>query len=314
MRSHAYRSRLPGFTIIELLVVISIIALLVAILLPAMSTAREVARRATCSNNLHQYGIGAANYAASNKSSYPTVVGNFELYGGMSYLGALPTGQYNAMASYMAWSEITMPTTVQDAIDKKIALLQCPNTPSDPATATANYFVDWSYAYVWDPYLGWMTNYFWCFGINYMPNPEADHVGYPNLDGAKDTAYLAGWGQSTVGLPTKAFKSPQKTDDIGDLVMMADMALQYPTGAGWQCPTSFNHGANGPGWNGASYGTPAEAGCAGSNVSYTDGSVRWRNSSAYSTSEGYIAESTMWAWGQYYYGGNQTDYYYNAFW
>src|SRR5436305_14134047 len=67
--------RRPGFTLVELLVVIAIIGILVALLLPAIQSAREAARRSQCVNNLKQTGIGILNYESAKKKFPPGRVG-----------------------------------------------------------------------------------------------------------------------------------------------------------------------------------------------------------------------------------------------
>lgn len=74
MDSHRPNQLRNGFTLVELLVVISIIGILMSMLLPAIQSAREAARRAQCQSNLHQLGVALASYESANRRFPPAYI------------------------------------------------------------------------------------------------------------------------------------------------------------------------------------------------------------------------------------------------
>ena len=101
------RFRRPGFTLVELLVVIAIIGILVGLLLPAVQSAREAARRMQCSNNLRQLGVALHGYHAALNRFPP----GFMVRG---HLGNTTPGGW-------AWGVFLMPYIEQSPLQEKLS-------------------------------------------------------------------------------------------------------------------------------------------------------------------------------------------------
>ena len=94
-----------GFTLVELLVVIGIIALLISILLPTLARAREAANTIKCASNLRSIGQGMQQYVTDNKNTYPPAY----IYEGMQIQGQAPSGTQTPPAAdkgYIHWSAL----------------------------------------------------------------------------------------------------------------------------------------------------------------------------------------------------------------
>src|SRR2546423_12765230 len=92
-----------GFTLVELLVVVAIIGVLVALLLPAVQSAREAARRNQCANNLKQMGLALHNFESQEKR-FPWGSENTVIWGPAVHTYLLPMREQGAIQSQMTLS------------------------------------------------------------------------------------------------------------------------------------------------------------------------------------------------------------------
>lgn len=122
------RSDTKSFTLIELLIVIAIIAILAALLLPALRSARDTAKKAGCINNEKQIGVIVQQYALNNKQFLTVVESYTTWYRDLVIAGG---GQYtNSNGSYVNKKNL-------DPVGSGIArLFKC---PVDPTKGTASY-------------------------------------------------------------------------------------------------------------------------------------------------------------------------------
>lgn len=123
------RKQPDGFTLVELLVVIGIIAVLIGILLPALGRAKAQAQRSQCLSNLRQLATAAQNYMANNKGAFPFHSGyNDPATSWDDVVVASPlNGVTNNSALHPNWLAGIWPY-----LGKEARAMQCPSSPEYP--------------------------------------------------------------------------------------------------------------------------------------------------------------------------------------
>jgi len=129
------RVRRSGFTLIELLVTIAILAILIALLLPAVQAAREAARNFGCRNNLHQIGLAFHNYHATHNTfplgGYTQPRGTLPMAGSSFWVALLPYLDQGALSleyktSIPGSGEATANAGVINNLQQRV--LHCPSS------------------------------------------------------------------------------------------------------------------------------------------------------------------------------------------
>jgi prepilin-type N-terminal cleavage/methylation domain-containing protein len=128
----------PAFTLVELLVVITIIGMLMALLIPAIGAAKEQARRAQCVENLHNVGLALANYESSHKT-YPGWRNTVTTGTSGSQLVSWPTMLLPNLERQDLWQSVKSGGSVTGSLLK---VFSCPSDPPIVTQGTpSGYFI-----------------------------------------------------------------------------------------------------------------------------------------------------------------------------
>jgi prepilin-type N-terminal cleavage/methylation domain-containing protein len=240
VKSEGDQRRRSAFTLVELLVVIAIIGILIAILLPAVQSAREAERRTQCKNNLKQFGLANQNYVTAKKVFPPSVV--LVSASQATQVGAwsaqarlLPFLEENAMFQNIDFSltyskQVT--TAGQAVKGTYVALLHCPSEQNLAAKLDVNGNVD-----------NWPLNY----AVNIGPwfvwdqsvNKGGDGAFYPNSK-LMPASFSDGLSKTICMAEVKAFNPFMSKANLTNPPMPTDPASICGLG-GTYSATSFSH-------------------------------------------------------------------------
>ncbi len=241
--------RRSAFTLIEMLMVVSIMTLLISLLLPSLGKSRENARRVVCASNLRQYGIAFAMYSDDNAGKLMKIArdGNFPsanplppvTWKGRSYnaFDSSPYLNFEALSRYIPG--VSVP-------DKEIGgVWHCPDFDQKKLVPYSNW---------------WSLDVEWSWGRN--------------ITGYSYFARMEEWKQADGGGAAKTwanfYDDMVHTQMIEGRLLMADLTFKWWVTNQW----GFTHGRNG--MRAFSNGPFDPFELEGMNQLYGDGSARWK--------------------------------------
>ena len=206
------RSLCRGFTLVELLVVIAIIGVLIALLLPAVQSAREAARRSQCSNHLKQIGIAVHNFHDSRDALPPSnFYGNFRVtFWGFiyPYIEQQPLWDRFMLVTHVPWGKLYSNTDWWNNTSVglteaemnafgSVSIYRCPSRRGGGSHRTER-------------------------GVSGMPGPQNDYAivfgSTPNTQGAPNLAWWAFGGHEDYFTDVVHYRTPfrRATTSVGD--------------------------------------------------------------------------------------------------